>query len=86
MYGDRNDTGSSAVNFSGGTVEKIDGVVYFPSAGMNMSGSTSSNGNYLSVVVDHLNISGSAAVSIPTPNYNQLPNSFPLKAGVSLAE
>lgn len=88
MFGDRNWTSTAQnVNFNGATITKLEGVLYFPGTGVIFStGSTSSNGNYLSIVADNITINGGASVTLPTPNYGSISGGSPFKNGVVLAE
>ena len=80
FFGDRawNNTAQN-VNINGGSSTKFEGVLYFPTTGMIVTGNTTCNGNYLGIVADNVTVNGGATLTLPTPNYAALSGGNPFK-------
>ena len=87
MFGDRSWNNSSSVSVDGSASTKLEGLLYFPTAGISFVGSTSCHGKYLGIVADTINLVGSATLSLPSPDYSSLSGGSPFQGGsVGLVE
>jgi hypothetical protein len=80
FFGDRAwDSTSQNVNINGGSSTKLEGILYFPTTGVIVTGGTTCNGNYLGLVADNITVNGGASWTAPSPNYSALTGGNPFK-------
>ena len=88
MFGDRSwNNSSSNVSVDGSSSTKLEGILYFPTTGISLVGSTSCHGKYLGIVADTITLVGSATLNLPSPDYSALSGGSPFQGGsVGLVE